>query len=91
MSKTIFITGASTGIGKATAIYFASKDWNVIATMRNPDGANELNAFANITISAIIPPKTWAACIPTITYKNENETRRSNLIDTFFIQGKESI
>ena len=50
MSKTIFITGASTGIGKATAILFASKGWNVIATMRNPDGANELNAFANITL-----------------------------------------
>jgi len=35
MTKTIFITGASSGIGKTTAIYFAERGWNVAATMRN--------------------------------------------------------
>jgi len=34
--KTILITGCSSGYGLETARYFLSKEWNVIATMRNP-------------------------------------------------------
>jgi NAD(P)-dependent dehydrogenase (short-subunit alcohol dehydrogenase family) len=37
MTKTVFITGASSGIGCATALYFYELGWNVIATMRNPE------------------------------------------------------
>jgi NAD(P)-dependent dehydrogenase (short-subunit alcohol dehydrogenase family) len=48
--KTIFITGASTGLGKATAKLFASKGWKVIATMRNPEKEKDLNAIGNITL-----------------------------------------
>ncbi|PSB06734.1 short-chain dehydrogenase/reductase [filamentous cyanobacterium CCP2] len=36
MSKTVLITGASSGIGEATAKYFLQKGWNVSATMRSP-------------------------------------------------------
>ena len=50
MNKTIFITGASTGMGKATALYFQQKGWNVIATMRNPDKDTELNQLENVTV-----------------------------------------
>lgn len=33
MANTVVITGASSGIGKAAALYFQSKQWNVVATM----------------------------------------------------------
>ena len=42
MQKTVFITGASSGIGKATARKFIEEGWNVIATMRNTEDGVEL-------------------------------------------------
>ena len=48
--QTIFITGASSGIGKATAKLFQSKGWKVIATMRNPEKETELTKLDNVTI-----------------------------------------
>jgi len=48
--KTIFITGASSGIGKATAKLFQSKGWHVIATMRNPEKETALTQLENITV-----------------------------------------
>lgn len=37
MTKTILITGTSTGYGKATVELFLDRGWNVVATMRRPD------------------------------------------------------
>lgn len=48
--KTIFITGASTGLGKATAQLFQGKGWKVIATMRNPEAASDLASLENVTV-----------------------------------------
>lgn len=50
MQKTIFITGASTGLGKATATLFHSKGWNVIATMRNVEKEIELTQLENVKL-----------------------------------------
>jgi NAD(P)-dependent dehydrogenase (short-subunit alcohol dehydrogenase family) len=36
-TKTVLVTGASSGIGLATAMYFHENGWQVIATMRHPE------------------------------------------------------
>ena len=41
--KTIWITGGSTGIGKALAIKFASKGWNVAISARRENLLNEIS------------------------------------------------
>ena len=51
--KTIFITGASSGIGKETAKLFQSKGWNVIATMRNPENESELKQLENVLVTKL--------------------------------------
>ena len=34
--KTVLITGCSSGYGRATALFFLERGWNVVATMRSP-------------------------------------------------------
>ena len=51
--KTIVITGASSGIGKATARLFLDKGWNVVATMRNPAAEKELTEQARLKLTAL--------------------------------------
>lgn len=50
MAKTVLITGASTGIGRATALYFQQQGWNVVATMRTPAKETQLATLPNITL-----------------------------------------
>lgn len=53
MSKTIFITGSSTGLGRASALLFARNGWKVIATMRDRSKETELAATPNVTVMAL--------------------------------------
>ncbi|MFD2200916.1 SDR family oxidoreductase [Shivajiella indica] len=53
MKKTILITGASSGIGKATALHFQKLRWNVIATMRSPEKETELNNLENVHLERL--------------------------------------
>jgi NAD(P)-dependent dehydrogenase (short-subunit alcohol dehydrogenase family) len=48
MAKTILITGASSGIGHATAVLFQRRGWNVAATMRSPEKASDLSGLNNV-------------------------------------------
>jgi NAD(P)-dependent dehydrogenase (short-subunit alcohol dehydrogenase family) len=53
MTQTIFITGTSSGIGKATAHYFHDKGWNVVATLRNPTQAGDLSDLPRVLVTRL--------------------------------------
>jgi NAD(P)-dependent dehydrogenase (short-subunit alcohol dehydrogenase family) len=52
-AKTILITGASSGLGKATATLFASRGWQVLAAMRRPEAETELTGLAGVDLLAL--------------------------------------
>ncbi len=53
MTRTILITGASSGIGRTTARFFQAKGWNVIATMRRPEKEEELQRLDNVLVTGL--------------------------------------
>lgn len=48
--KTIFITGTSSGLGKAAVNLFHAKGWNVIATMRDTGKAKDFEGMERVTV-----------------------------------------
>jgi NADP-dependent 3-hydroxy acid dehydrogenase YdfG len=52
-NNAIFITGSSSGLGRAVAKLFASKGWNVIASMRDPKKEKELGNISGVTLMAL--------------------------------------
>ncbi|WP_437851811.1 SDR family oxidoreductase [Sorangium sp. So ce363] len=53
MTKTILITGSSSGLGRATAKHFSAKGWNVVATMRNPEREEELIRLDRVLVTRL--------------------------------------
>ena len=53
MKKSVLITGASSGIGRATALYFHQRGWQVVATMRSPERETELTKLAGVLCVAL--------------------------------------
>lgn len=52
-SKTVFITGCSSGIGRAAARLFQRNGWKVVATMRNPADGADLQKLDDVTVLAL--------------------------------------
>lgn len=52
-NQTIVVTGASSGIGRATARLFRDKGWNVAATMRNPAAGHDFEESARLKLIAL--------------------------------------
>lgn len=80
MQKTIFITGASSGLGKTTAKLFHSKGWNVIATMRNPESETELTQLKNVSVLRldVTDPKELEETITQVLAENEVDVVLNN-------------
>src|ERR1700722_4529934 len=78
--KTIFITGASSGLGKATAKLFSAKGWNVIATMRTPDRERELGSLPNISVLEldVSNPKQILEVVERVTSKGRVDVVLNN-------------
>lgn len=53
MRRTILITGASSGIGKATAMHFQARGWNIVATMRSPEKAGDLEGLDGVLVTRL--------------------------------------
>ncbi len=55
MAKTILITGATSGFGKACAEYFASQGWQLILTGRRSERLDQLQQELGEAVRQIIP------------------------------------
>lgn len=53
MPKTVLIIGASRGLGLGLAKQFASEGWQVIATVRDPQRADQLKNVANVRVEPL--------------------------------------
>jgi len=53
MTPTIFITGSSSGLGRAAAKLFLARGWKVIATMRDPEKELELAGLPGVVRLAL--------------------------------------
>jgi NAD(P)-dependent dehydrogenase (short-subunit alcohol dehydrogenase family) len=53
MKQSVLITGASTGLGRTTAKFFAARGWNVVATMRRPEAEMELTRRDDVLVTRL--------------------------------------
>ncbi len=79
--KTIWITGGSTGIGKALAIKFANKGWNVAVSARRVELLDDLSKNYESISSFPLDVTDKAKCIEVF---NQIKTKFENIDICFF-------
>ena len=82
--KTIWITGGSTGIGKALAIKFAEKNWNVAVSARRVELLDELSKNHENIFSFPLDVTDKTKCIEVF---NQIKTKFENIDISFFSTG----
>ena len=80
MKKTIFVTGASSGIGKALSIKFANSGWKVLAFARRLDLLKKLDKESN-NLSTIIPIKMDISNKKTVSFQVEKTIKKYGIPD----------
>ena len=80
MTQSIFITGASTGLGRATALKFAAEGWRVIATMRNPEEYRDLENIRGVELLKldVCHPEEIATAVAAATAKSKIDVLFNN-------------
>lgn len=53
MTRTVLLTGTSSGLGRATAQLFHAQGWNVVATMRTPERETELTHLERVLVTRL--------------------------------------
>ena len=81
MTKIILITGASSGLGKATADYLARKNYKVFGTSRNPENYPKNDTFELLPFD-LNQPKTSKLLVKKVMQKYK---RIDVLIFDFFL------
>jgi NAD(P)-dependent dehydrogenase (short-subunit alcohol dehydrogenase family) len=51
--RTVFVTGTSSGIGRATVKYFLKNKWNVVATMKNTEKETEFKTSDSLLLAEV--------------------------------------
>ena len=73
MAKTIFITGASRGLGRIWAEAFLKRGDQVVVAVRNPDAVKELsNQYASTLLALKLDVTDKAACFEAVAKANEH-------------------